>query len=59
MRGGVWFKYRMKKRNEAVLSEAEIRDQLATQLAILEPWLAAPASPFYVMHIAGNWFSKE
>ncbi len=22
-------------------------------------WLAAPASPFYVMHIAGSWFSQE
>ena len=23
----------------------------------LQSWLAAPASPFYVMHIAGSWFS--
>ena len=22
-------------------------------------WLAAPAGPFYVMHIAGSWFSQE
>ena len=22
-------------------------------------WLAAPAGPFYVMHIAGSWFSHE
>lgn len=22
-------------------------------------WLAAPANPFYVMHIAGSWFSQE
>lgn len=26
--------------------------------AKLQTWLAAPASPFYVMHIAGSWFSK-
>ena len=24
----------------------------------LQSWLAAPASPFYLMHIAGSWFSK-
>jgi hypothetical protein len=23
----------------------------------LRAWLAAPATPFYVMHIAGSWFS--
>ncbi len=22
-------------------------------------WLAAPANPFYVMHIPGSWFSPE
>jgi len=27
--------------------------------AKLLTWLAAPASPFYLMHIAGNWFSHE
>jgi len=25
----------------------------------LQAWLAAPASPFYVMHIAGSWFSGK
>jgi len=25
--------------------------------AKLVTWLASPASPFYVMHIAGSWFS--
>ena len=24
----------------------------------LHAWLAAPTSPFYVMHIAGSWFSE-
>ena len=24
----------------------------------LQAWLASPPSPFYVMHIAGSWFSK-
>jgi len=23
----------------------------------LQAWLAAPATPFYVMHIAGSWFA--
>lgn len=23
----------------------------------LQAWLAAPASPFYIMHITGSWFS--
>ena len=23
----------------------------------LQTWLASPVSPFYVMHIAGSWFS--
>ena len=26
--------------------------------AKLQAWLVAPATPFYVMHIAGSWFSK-
>jgi|SRR6185312_17024661 len=25
--------------------------------AKLQAWLASPVSPFYVMHIAGSWFS--
>jgi hypothetical protein len=24
----------------------------------LQAWLAAPQTPFYVMHIAGSWFSS-
>ena len=24
----------------------------------LQAWLAAPATPFYVMHIAGSWFPE-
>lgn len=25
----------------------------------LQAWLGAPASPFYVMHLAGSWFSAH
>jgi hypothetical protein len=27
--------------------------------ARLQEWLAAPSSPFYVMHIAGSWFADD
>ena len=36
------------------LIEQVVEGQMKTKL---QAWLAAPASPFYVMHIAGSWFS--
>jgi hypothetical protein len=36
--------------------EQIVEGQLKTKL---QSWLAAPASPFYVMHLAGSWFSAH
>ena len=36
------------------LIEQVVEGQIKSKL---QAWLAAPATPFYVMHIAGSWFS--
>jgi hypothetical protein len=44
----------------AVISVDLIEQVVEGQMkAKLQTWLAAPASPFYVMHLAGSWFSAH
>lgn len=45
-------------RRGAVIAVDLIEQVVEGQIkAKLQSWLAAPASPFYVMHIAGSWFA--
>jgi hypothetical protein len=41
-----------------IVLPAELVEQILDpqKKAKLEAWLATPSRPFYVMHIAGNWF---
>ena len=45
-------------RRGAVIPVEMIEQIIEGQMkAKLQTWLASPASPFYVMHIAGSWFA--